>query len=56
MSVLSDFLAVHLLPALEKSFESHLPELQEELLSELSELTESIVGWVEDKMALIKSQ
>lgn len=50
MSVLSLFLHNHLVPALEKEFISHKPEMQDLLLKEVTALAEQVVAWLDSKI------
>ena len=51
MSLLSSFLASHLIPALESAFIAHEPEAQAALLAEVKALTDSVGVWLESKLA-----
>lgn len=51
MSLLSSFVASHLIPALEAAFQAHEPELQAALLKEIEELSGAVAQWVEAKIA-----
>jgi len=50
MSLLSTFLISHLLPSLEKSLESHEPQIQEEILNEIESLGSLVVSWVFNRL------
>jgi hypothetical protein len=50
MSLLSSFIASHLVPALENAFAAHEPEMQAALLNEIKELTYEVGAWIENKL------
>ena len=50
MSLLSTFVASHLIPALEESFQANEPEFQAELLKELDLASSAIATWVRSKL------
>ncbi len=50
MSLLSSFLARHLIPALESAFIAHAPEAQAALLAEAQALADELGKWLEAKM------
>jgi hypothetical protein len=49
MSLLSTFLAKHLIPSLELAFIAHAPDMQKLLIDESVVLAKNIVDWVESK-------
>lgn len=51
MSLLSSFITNHLLQSLEAEFMSHEPELQEAFINEVSAAVNTVVTWVNDKIA-----
>ncbi len=50
MSLLSSFIASHLVPALESALASHEPEVQAAILQELSDLTGAVGVWIANKL------
>ncbi|MDE1829565.1 MAG: hypothetical protein KGI25_04515 [Thaumarchaeota archaeon] len=50
MSLLSTFLASHLIPALEAALAAHEPEIQAGILAELEALGGQVGAWVESKI------
>lgn len=50
MSLLSSFIAKHIVSALEAQFLSHVPELQEAFLKEMANLVKVMSDWIESKM------
>jgi hypothetical protein len=50
MSLLSSFLASHLIPALESAFLAHAPEAQQMLINELDALAKQVSDWVATKV------
>jgi hypothetical protein len=51
MSLLSSFLASHLIPALESALLAHEPEEQEMILSEIKSLSEQFGAWLGEKLS-----
>ncbi len=51
MSLLSSFIAGHLIPALEKALIAHEPEAQALILSEVEALSEKVGEWVKAKLS-----
>lgn len=51
MSLLSSFLSSQLIPALEKAFIEHEPDMQEAFLSEVKALSDQVAIWVDSKIA-----
>lgn len=51
MSLLSSFLASHLIPALEQAFIAHEPDMQAALLGEVQALSEQVAKWLDSKLA-----
>ncbi|MGC2661755.1 MAG: hypothetical protein WA324_27675 [Bryobacteraceae bacterium] len=51
MSLLSSFIAGHVVDSLEKELLSHEPELQEAFLNEVKEFAEVVGGWLKEKLA-----
>ena len=51
MSLLSSFLASHLIPALESALLAHEPEAQAALLSEVKALSEQVGAWIDSKLS-----
>lgn len=51
MSLLSSFIASHLIPALESAFIAHEPEAQAALLSEVKALADQVGEWLGKKLA-----
>lgn len=51
MSLLSSFIAGHLVNALEAAFVAHEPEMQEALLDEIKEFSDEVVKWLDAKFA-----
>ena len=51
MSALSSFVASYLLDALEKEFQAHAPELQDEMIKEMQYLAKLIDNWLFTKVA-----
>jgi len=49
MSLLSKFVIDNLVPALEKAFKDHEPEMRAALLRELAAFSESLGEWIKDK-------
>lgn len=49
MSLLSSFLASHLIPALESAFIAHEPDMQDVLLGEVKALSAQVAAWIESK-------
>ncbi len=49
MSLLSSFLASHLIPALESAFMAHEPDMQAALLAEVEALAKDVCAWVAGK-------
>jgi hypothetical protein len=50
MSLLSSFVASHLIPALESAFIAHEPEMQAAFLSEVKALSDQVNVWLENKL------
>jgi hypothetical protein len=50
MSLLSSFIASHLIPALESAFIAHEPEAQAALLAEVKALSEQVGAWIDSKL------
>ncbi len=51
MSLLSSFIASHIVDSLEKEFLSHEPELQEAFLNEVKDFAEVVGNWLKEKLA-----
>lgn len=56
MSLLSSFIASHLIPALEAELVQHAPEVQAFLLKQIQDLTAHVATWVEGKVAAVPAQ
>ncbi len=50
MSLLSTFIAKHLVKSLEQQFVAHLPEAKEELLNEVTNFADIVTNWVNEKV------
>jgi len=50
MSLLSSFLASHLIPALEQALIAHEPEVQTLLINEIKTLADNVGAWVDSKI------
>lgn len=50
MSLLSTFIAKHLVNSLEQQFVAHLPEAKEELLNEVTNFADIVTNWVNEKI------
>lgn len=50
MSLLSGFIASHVVTVLEKELLSHTPGLQEIFLDEIKEFTDVICDWLKEKL------
>ena len=50
MSLLSSFLASHLIPALETALVAHEPDAQAAIISELEEFASAVSGWIATKV------
>lgn len=55
MSLLSSFIAEHLLSAIEAEFAAKEPALQDAFLSEVSAFGSQVAAWVEGKLATTTS-
>jgi hypothetical protein len=51
MSLLSSFIASHVVSTLEQELLSHEPELQEAFLAEIKEFADVVGGWLKEKLA-----
>ena len=51
MSLLSSFIASHLIPALEQALIAHEPEAQALILGEIEALGAKVGDWVKDKLS-----
>lgn len=51
MSLLSSFLASHLIPALESALLAHEPEAQAAILAEVKALADQVGVWLGEKLA-----
>jgi len=52
MSLLSSFVLSHLIPALEKAFIAHEPEMQAAILSEFQVFAGNLGKWIDDKLPI----
>ncbi len=50
MSLLSSFIARHLIPALESAFIEHEPEAQDLMLYEVRVISDHLVTWINSKV------
>ena len=50
MSLLSSFLASHLIPALESALLAHEPEAQAAILNEVQALSAQVASWIDAKL------
>jgi hypothetical protein len=50
MSLLSVFIAEHVVKSLEQEFLKHAPELQAKLLEEVSQFSGQVLSWVATKL------
>lgn len=56
MSLLSSFLASHLIPSLEAALAAHEPEIQDAIISELDSLGKAVGSWVASKIEAKKGE
>jgi hypothetical protein len=56
MSVLSSFIARHLVPTLESALLTHAPEAQAAILEEISALAEQVGAWLSTKLSQKKDE
>ena len=50
MSLLSTFLASHLIPALESALVAHEPEAQAAILAEVKSIADQVATWLDQKL------
>jgi hypothetical protein len=50
MSLISDFIAKHIVKALEAQFIAHIPELQQAFLNEVINIVKIVTDWIESKI------